>query len=76
MNHISLEIKERQRKEWVIHENEMKQIYEKMSKFWDQIKLWSRQTDKSFNLCITKLKTIEYENCNKRANIFKLHVYG
>ena len=33
MNHISLEIKERQRKEWVIHENEMKQIYENISKF-------------------------------------------
>ena len=39
MNHISFEIKERQRKEWVIHENEMKQIYENISKFWDQIKL-------------------------------------
>ena len=33
MNHISFEIKERQRKEWVIHENEMKQIYENISQF-------------------------------------------
>ena len=27
-------------------------------------------------ISVTKLKTIEYENCNKKANIFKLRVYG
>ena len=42
MNHISLEIKERQRKEWVIHENEMKKIMKILQSF--RIKLGLKQT--------------------------------